>query len=81
MTGLSVDYAGLVADLSRPFVPAQVGQVLLDAAQARYERVCPDRSLMQFTQSGAMYLFDLASAVGASKRTARWQPGLLRPRL
>jgi hypothetical protein len=44
-----------------------VGQLLLDAAGAYNERVCPDSSLVQFTQSGAVYLFDLASAVGAEQ--------------
>jgi hypothetical protein len=67
LTGFSVDYAGLVADLSRPFAPATVGQILLDAAGAHYERICPHSSLVQFTQSGAMYLFDLASAAGAEQ--------------
>ena len=67
MTGLSVDYADLAAELSKPLAPARVGQVLLDAAEAHYERVCPDGSLMQITQSGAVYLFDLASAVGADQ--------------
>ena len=67
MTGLSVDYAGLAAKLGKPLAPARVGQVLLDAAEAPYERVCPDGSLVQITQSGAVYLFDLASAVGADQ--------------
>src|SRR5260370_28652195 len=65
MTGLSVDYAGVAGKLGRPLDPAEVGRVLLDAAADRYQRVCPDSSLVQFTQSGATYLFDLASAAGA----------------
>lgn len=67
VTRLSVDYAGLARDLSMPPAPADVGRVLLAAAAARYERVCPDCSLVQFTQSGATYLFDLASAAGAEQ--------------
>ena len=50
-----------------PLVPAEVGAVLLGAVADRYERVCPDCSLVQFMQSGATYLFDLASAVGAGQ--------------
>jgi hypothetical protein len=50
-----------------PLVPAEVGKVLLGAVADRYERLCPDCSLVQFTQSGATYLFDLASAVGAGQ--------------
>jgi hypothetical protein len=40
---------------------------LLDAAAERYERQFPDCSLLQFVQSGATCLFDLASAVGAEQ--------------
>src|SRR5437588_13055596 len=62
-----MDYAGLVRDLSMPLAPADVGQGLLDAAADRYQRRCPDCSLVQFIQSGATYLFDFASAVGAEQ--------------
>jgi hypothetical protein len=64
---LSVEYKGLVRDPTVPLVPAEVGNVLLDTVAERYERACPDCSLLQFTQSGATYLFDLASAVGAGQ--------------
>ena len=50
-----------------PLVPAEVGNILLEAVAERYERACPDCSLVQFTQSGATCLFDLASAVGAGQ--------------
>ena len=50
-----------------PLVPAEVGKVLLGAVGDRYERTYPGCSLVQFTQSGATYLFDLASAVGAEQ--------------
>ena len=52
-------------EAGRPLDPAEVGRVLLDAAADRSQRVCPDCSLVQFTQSGATYLFDLASAADA----------------
>jgi hypothetical protein len=48
-------------------VPAGVGKVLLGAVADRYERMYPNCSLVQFTQSGTTYLFDLASAVGAGQ--------------
>src|SRR6266849_9813777 len=67
MTGLSVDYAGLVRDLRVPLVPADVGAALLAAAAERYERQFPGCSLVQFAQSGATYLFDLASAADAGQ--------------
>ncbi len=62
-----MDYAGLVGDLSRPLTAVVVGQVLLDAAGDRYQGVCTRCSLVQFTQSGATYLFDFASAVDAEQ--------------
>jgi hypothetical protein len=64
---LPVGYEGLVRDLSVPLVPAEVGKVLLGAVGDRYDRTYPGCSLVQFTQSGATYLFDLASAVGAEQ--------------
>ena len=50
MPRLSVEYEGLVRDLTVPLVPAEVGNVLLVAVAERYERVCPDCSLVQSTQ-------------------------------
>src|SRR5487761_526806 len=67
MTRLSVDYAGLVRVLRMPLAPADLGAALLDAVAERYEHQFPDCSLLQFVQSGATYLFDLASAVGAEQ--------------
>ena len=67
MTRLSVDYAGLVRGLRMPLVPADLGTALLDAVAERYEHQFPDCSLLQFVQSGATYLFDLASAVEADQ--------------
>jgi hypothetical protein len=67
MTQLSVDYAELVRGLRMPLAPADLGTALLDAVAERYEHQFPDCSLLQFVQSGATYLFDLASAVGADQ--------------
>jgi hypothetical protein len=67
MTQLSVDYAGLVRGLRMPLAPADLGTALLDAVAERYEHQFQDCSLLQFVQSGATYLFDLASAVGADQ--------------
>ena len=38
MTGLSVDYAGLVRSLEAPLVHADLGCALLDAVAERYQR-------------------------------------------
>ena len=67
MTQLSLDYAGLVRGLRVPPAPADLGTALLDAVAERYENQFPECSLLQFVQSGATYLFDLASAVGADQ--------------
>ena len=67
MTRLSVDYVGLVRGLRMPLAPADLGAALFDAVADRYEHQFPDCSLLQFVQSGATYLFDLASAVGAEQ--------------
>ena len=57
----------MVRDLTVPLVAADVGPTLLGAVAERYEYQYPDCSLVQFVQSGATYLFDLASAVGAEQ--------------
>jgi hypothetical protein len=67
MSQLSMDYPGLVRGLQIPLAPADLGAALLDAAAERYQRQFPDCSLLQFVQSGATYLFDLASAVEAEQ--------------
>jgi hypothetical protein len=67
MDRLSVDYVDLVSDLVRPLTATEVGPVLLEALAERYEREYGDCSLLQFEQSGANYLFDVASAVGAAQ--------------
>lgn len=75
MTALSVDYLELVRELARPLDAADVGPTLLRALAARYQRQYQHCSLMQFAQSGATYVFDLASAVGAEhedRTVAAW---------
>lgn len=67
MTLLSVDYMGIMRDRALPLVSADVGPVLLIAMAERYERQFSNCSLVNFVQSGATYLFDLASAVGAGQ--------------
>jgi hypothetical protein len=67
MTELSLDYTCLAGDLKTPPAAACVGPALLAAVAERYESQCPHCSLVQFAQSGATYLFDLASAAGAEQ--------------
>jgi hypothetical protein len=67
MTELSVDYECLLRDLKAPLVAGCVGPALLAATAERYESRCPHCSLVEFAQSGATYLFDLASAAGAGQ--------------
>lgn len=75
MNPLSVDYVELVRNFDAPLVAADVGAVLLKALADRYEGEYPDCSLLQFVQSEAIYLFDLASAVDAvreDRAVAAW---------
>ncbi len=67
MTRLSVDYVRLVRGPRMPLAPADLGAALFEAVAERYDDQFPDCSLLQFAQSGAAYLFDLASAVGAER--------------
>lgn len=53
--------------LEASLVHADLGRVLLDAVAERYQRRWSTRSLAQFEQSGATYLFDFASAAGAAQ--------------
>ena len=81
MTQLPVDYAGLVPGLRMQLTPADLGAALLDAVAERYENQFPDSSLLQFVQSGATYLFDLASAVGAEQENRTFPRTRRNPRL
>ena len=61
----SLDYERLASSLGARPDPAAVGAALLTALAARYEAGHPaGTALHEFQQSGATYLFDLASAVG-----------------
>ena len=61
---LSLDYERLASSVDGWPDPAAVGAALLTALAAHYEACHPDGSaLHEFQQSGATYLFDLASAV------------------
>jgi len=67
MSELPVGYTCLAGDLKAPPVVAFVGPALLAAVAERYESQCPHCSLVEFVQSAATYLFDLASAAGAEQ--------------
>jgi hypothetical protein len=67
MTGPQVDYWSVLDGIPRPLAAAQVGPALLSAIAERYECLVPRCSLVEFVHSGATYLFDLASAVGAEQ--------------
>jgi hypothetical protein len=72
---LSINYEQLVRGLDEPLIAADVGEVLLDALAAHYRHTHPNCSLVEFIQSGATYLFDLASAVDApqeDRTVAAW---------
>jgi hypothetical protein len=75
MTARSVDYAALVRAIGSPLTPTQLGEALLEVLGDRYEREHPVCALHTFVQSGATYLFDLASAAGApqeDRTVAAW---------
>ena len=67
MSELPVGYTYLLGDLAVPLAAACVGPALLAAVAERYESQWPHCSLVEFVQSGAAYLFDLASAGGGGQ--------------
>ena len=67
MTELSIDYTVLVRSIDAPVAASKVGPALLDALAEHYERQHPVCSLVQFVQSGATYLFDLAGEDNAGR--------------
>jgi hypothetical protein len=74
---LSLDYAGLVPSLHPALDPALIGAALLTALGDRYAAESEDCALHQFEQSGAHYLFDLASSAGLpqeDRTVAAWAP-------
>lgn len=64
MDGLSVDYVGIISSFHPTFEPSLVGIALLTELADRYEIEHEPCALYQFDQSGASYLFDLASSTG-----------------
>src|SRR3982750_3364964 len=62
MSGLSIDFAGVVAALGTPLDAESVGAALLRALADRYDAAHPASALYELEQSGAHYLFDLASS-------------------
>jgi len=75
MNDLSLDYAGLMSSHYRPLDSTLVGAALLTALADRYAAEHRDCALHQFEQSGASYLFDLASAADlpqADRTIAAW---------
>ena len=62
---LSVDYRAIVRGLGEPPRAVDVGARLLEALSDRYERENPNCALHEFVESGATFLFDFASSIGA----------------
>jgi hypothetical protein len=62
---LSIDYMGVVASFETPVDGEQVGIAILRRLAQRYEaEPSAGTALVEFAQSGASYLFDLASSAG-----------------
>ncbi len=59
-----MDYGLVLASLDRLVDPVRLGAALLAALGDYYESVHGDCALYEFKQSGAVYLFDLASGSG-----------------
>jgi hypothetical protein len=59
---LSLDYHAVLASLDRPPDTAAVGAALMKALGDRYAAEHEQSALHEFQQSGAMYVFDLASS-------------------
>jgi hypothetical protein len=85
MSGLSIDFAGVVAALDLPWDGRVVGRALLKAIADHYEAEHSTSALYEFEQSGARYLFDLASSADLpqeDRTVAAWAvtPGVVAPR-
>lgn len=59
---LSLDYARLTESSGRPLEARSLGGALLEAAAAYYQAAHGTVALVEFEQSGAVYLFDHASS-------------------
>lgn len=62
MSALSLDYADVMSSLNPPVDPTVVAAALLEALADRYEVEHSPCALHQFQQSGAHFLFDVASS-------------------
>ena len=85
MTGLSIDLADVVAALDPPLDARMVGRALLTALADHYAAEHSASALYDFEQSGAHYLFDLASCAGLPREdrtVAAWAltPDAVAPR-
>jgi hypothetical protein len=85
MSGLSIDFGGVVAALDRPLDGRSVGRALLKALADHYQAEHSASALYEFEQSGASYLFDLASSADLpqeDRTVAAWAvtPGVVAPR-
>jgi hypothetical protein len=73
MSGLSIDFAGVVAGPDLPLDGRTVGSALLKALGDHYKAEHSASPLYEFEQSGARYLFDLASSAD-KQHAARGEP-------
>jgi hypothetical protein len=85
MSGLSSDFAGVVAGPDLPLDGRTVGSALLKALGDHYKAEHSASPLYEFEQSGARYLFDLASSADLpqeDRTVAAWAvtPGAVAPR-
>jgi hypothetical protein len=63
----SDDYQRVLGALDGHLEPGRLGAAILTALAARYESVHGECALHEFEQSGAVYLFDLASTAGLAQ--------------
>ena len=63
-----MDYGRVLASLDRRADPKRLGAALLAALADDYESVHGDSALHEFEQSGAVYLFDLASSADLQRQ-------------
>jgi pimeloyl-ACP methyl ester carboxylesterase len=76
-----LDYGGLVSSLHPARDPALIGAVILTALGDRYAVESQDSALLEFEQSGAHFLFDLASSAGLPQEDRTVAAWALTPRV
>jgi hypothetical protein len=62
-----MNYTAVLETIATPVEPANVGAALLDVISTYYLSRHKVGALVQFEQSGATYLFDLASSIGIDR--------------